>query len=92
MADDADIDSRVVEYLDAKRLGNHGMLANIADNFAEVDELLWRPWCEGVTIGDKEYKLEAEQHHLAKAALRFLWQQARRLSSIAGVTSHSPPS
>lgn len=80
MAEDAAIDDKVLQYLEARKLGNHGILATVADTFQEIDDLLWKPWCDGTTIDGAEFKLPEDQHHLAKAALRFLWQQARRIS------------
>lgn len=80
LAEDAAIDEKVIDYLSARQLGNHGVLAAFADSYAEVEELLWQPWVTGTTVGGKDFKLAEDQQHLAKAALRFLWQQARKLA------------
>lgn len=78
LAELAGINEDVVTFLEKRGFGNPSLLAMSADSFTEVDAGHWQPWCQGVQVGEEEWKIGDGVKFAYKVALRHLWNLSRK--------------
>ena len=74
LAEEAGVESVVLDYLRARKALSKGILGAMAQNWDEVDQLLVKPLVDGHTHEGVTYKVTEAEATLAKAQIRYLWK------------------
>lgn len=95
LATQAAVEPHVSAYLAAKKLTSVGVIAASCTEYPEVDDLLFKPFEQGVTIDGTEYKCPPEERMVVRACIRYLWRlcddQVKQASAGTVLTAPAPP-
>ena len=92
LAEKAACDEAMIDYLQARRTISVGLMANIAQDYAELDKVLFSPLEAGLEINGKTHKVTADDAPIAKAGPRYLWKLCcDQIALPSQPTSTAPP-